>query len=80
VQEVEDRASFLLVRNIAKQNKPLSDSEFMKQCMVDVPEALHQEKKTKRLNMCLSVCLSRRTTVRSDTVTELNAAALLCNV
>jgi len=48
-----------VVYNIAKHNKPFLDSEFVKQCMVDVVEALCPESEIAFEN----ISLSRRTTV-----------------
>jgi hypothetical protein len=52
------QATLLVTHNIANHNKPFSDSEFMKQCMVDVAEVVCPDNKTAFEN----ISLSRRTT------------------
>jgi hypothetical protein len=61
--------------NISKHNKPFSESEFMKQCMVDVAEAVYPENKTAFENISLSritVCCIEE--MNSDLLTQLRCS------
>ena len=64
-------ASFVLSYDIIKHNKPFSDGEFIKKCMLDVVNILCPETKSK----FESVALSRRTVVRH--LTDLSEDLLL---
>ena len=64
-------ASFVLSYDIIKHNKPFSDGECIKKCMLDVVNILYPEAKSK----FESVALSRRTVVRR--LTDLSEDLLL---
>ena len=59
-REAATEASFVMSYDIIKHNKPFSDGEFIKKCMLDVVNILCPETKSK----FESVALSRRTVVR----------------
>ena len=59
-QEDATKASFVLAYKIAKSNKPFSDVEFVKDCMVDAINIVCPEVKSK----IEALHLSRKTTVR----------------
>ena len=60
IQESATKASFLVSYEIAKASKPLSEGEFVKECMVQTAGILCPENKSKFEN----VSLSRRTVTR----------------
>ena len=70
-REAATEASFVLSYDIIKHNKPFSDGEFIKECMLDVVNILCPETKSK----FESVALSRRTVVRR--LTDLSEDLLL---
>jgi len=75
LQKQETWASFSMAYNISKHNKPFSESEFMKQCMVDVAEAVYPENKTAFENISLSritVCCIEE--MNSDLLTQLRCS------
>ncbi|GBM62888.1 hypothetical protein AVEN_11349-1 [Araneus ventricosus] len=45
IQEAATHASYIVAYNIAKNNKALSDREFVKQCMLQVCDVLCPDKK-----------------------------------
>ncbi|GBM45824.1 Prodigiosin synthesizing transferase PigC [Araneus ventricosus] len=57
IQEAATHASYIVAYNIAKNNKALSDGEFVKQCMLQVCDVLCPDKK----NNFQTVSLSRKT-------------------
>ncbi|GBL59021.1 General transcription factor II-I repeat domain-containing protein 2A [Araneus ventricosus] len=57
IQEAATRASYIVAYNIVKNNKALSDGEFVKQCMLQVCDVLCPDKK----NTFQTVSLSRKT-------------------
>ena len=59
-QEAATKASFVLAYKIAKSNKPFSDAEFVKYCMVDAITIVCPEVKSK----IEAIPMSRKTTVR----------------
>ncbi|XP_077971735.1 general transcription factor II-I repeat domain-containing protein 2-like [Styela clava] len=59
-QEAATKASFVLAHKIAKSNKPFSDAEFVKDCMVDAINIVCPEVKSK----IDAIPMSRTTTVR----------------
>ena len=69
--EAATEASFVLSYDIIKHNKPFSDGEFIKECMLDVVNILCPKTKSK----FESVALSRRTVVRR--LTDLSEDLLL---
>ena len=76
LQDSATEASFMIAYNLAKRNKPFSDGEFVKQCMVDCASVLCPDVRSKFEN----VSLSRRTIVRridsiSDVTEQLNTAS-----
>jgi hypothetical protein len=71
LQNSATEASFMVAYNLAKRNKPFSDGEFTKQCMVECASVLCPDVRSK----FESISLSRRTIVRridsiSDELTE----------
>ena len=60
IQDAATEASFIDSYKLAKRNKPLSDGEFIKECMSDLAIIMCTEHKTKSN----SIALSRRTVVR----------------
>ncbi|XP_047100828.1 general transcription factor II-I repeat domain-containing protein 2-like [Schistocerca piceifrons] len=60
LQNSATEASFIFAYNLAKRNKPFSDGEFIKQCMVECASVLCPDVKTK----FESISLSRRTIAR----------------
>ncbi|XP_042242397.1 general transcription factor II-I repeat domain-containing protein 2B-like [Homarus americanus] len=54
------KVSYVIAHKIAKNSKPLSEGEFIKECMIDSASILCPDKK----NQFENVCLSRRTIVR----------------
>ncbi|XP_027861956.1 general transcription factor II-I repeat domain-containing protein 2-like [Xiphophorus couchianus] len=77
IQESSTKASFLLAFKLAKASKPLSEGEFLKECIVDTADLLCPESKGK----FEKISLSRRTVTRrvelidEDLVSELNKKA-----
>ena len=59
-QKSSTHASFMVTYHIAKHNKPFSDGEFIKKCMLDVADQVCPEKRQK----FEEVSLSRRTLAR----------------
>lgn len=59
-QDAATEASFVVSYNLAKRNKPFSDGEFLKACMVDCASLVCPEAKSKFEN----IALSRRSVVR----------------
>ncbi|GBM96894.1 Small nuclear ribonucleoprotein F [Araneus ventricosus] len=57
IQEAATHASYIIAYNIAKNNKALSDGEFVKQCRLQVCDVLCPDKK----NNFQTVSLSRKT-------------------
>ena len=55
IQEAATKASFVLAYKLAKHNKPFSDAEFVKECMLDAVDITCPEVRTK---------IERRTIVR----------------
>lgn len=62
IQEAATKASFMVAHMLAKRNKPFSDGEFVKECMLQVVNVLCPEVNGK----VESVSLSRRTVVRKS--------------
>lgn len=60
IQESSTKASFMLSFKIAKASKPLSEGEFLKECMVETAGILCPESKDK----FEKISLSRRTVTR----------------
>ena len=60
IQEAATKASFVLAYKLAKHNKPFSDAEFVKECMLDAVDITCLEVRTK----IEAISLSRRTLVR----------------
>ena len=60
IQEAATKASFVLAYKLAKHNKPFSDAEFVKECMLDAVDITCPEVRTK----IEAISLSRRTIVR----------------
>lgn len=60
LQNSATEASFMVAYNLAKRNKPFSDGEFIKQCMVECASELCPDVRSKFEN----ISLSRRTIVR----------------
>ena len=60
MQESSTKASFMLSFKIAKASKPLSEDEFLKECMVETAAILCPESKEK----FEKICLSHRTVTR----------------
>ena len=60
IQEAATKASFVLAYKLAKHNKPFSDAEFVKECMLDAVDITCSEGRTK----IKAISLSRRTIVR----------------
>ena len=60
IQEAATKASFVLAYKLAKHNKPFSDGEFVKECMLDAVDITCPEVRTK----IAVISLSRRTIVR----------------
>ena len=60
IQEAATKASFVLSYKLAKHNKPFSDAEFVKECMLDAVDITCPEGRTK----IEAISLSRRTIVR----------------
>ncbi|XP_042206651.1 general transcription factor II-I repeat domain-containing protein 2-like, partial [Homarus americanus] len=54
------KVSYVIAHKIAKNSKPFSEGEFIKECMIDSASILCPDKK----NQFENVCLSRRTIVR----------------
>lgn len=77
IQESSTKASFLLAFKLARASKPLSEGEFLKECMVETAGLLCPESKNKFEN----ISLSRRTVTRrvelidEDLASELNKKA-----
>ena len=66
-QDAATEASFVVSYNLAKRNKPFSDGEFLKACMVDCASIMCPEAKSKFEN----IALSRRSVVRRvDVIAE----------
>ena len=66
-QKSSTHASFMVAYHIAKHNKPFSDGEFIKKCMLDVADQVCPEKRQK----FEEVSLSRRTLARrNETIGE----------
>lgn len=74
IQESSTKASFMLSFKIAKASKPLSEGEFLKECMVETAGILCPESKDK----FEKISLSRRTVTRrvelidEDVISSLN--------
>ena len=71
LQNSATEASLMVAYNLAKRNKPFSDGDFIKQCMVECASVMCPNEKSK----FESISLSRRTVVRridsiSDQLTE----------
>ena len=47
IQEAATKASFVLAYKLAKQNKPFTDTEFVKECMLDAVDITCPEVRTK---------------------------------
>ena len=60
IQEGATKASFILSYKLVKHNKPFSDAEFVKECMLDAVDITCPEVRTK----IEAISLSRRTIVR----------------
>ena len=60
IQEAATKASFVLAYKLDKHNKPFSDAEFVKECMLDAVDITCPEVRTK----IEAISLSRRTIVR----------------
>ena len=60
IQEAATKASFVLAYKLAKHNKPFSDAEFVKECMLDAVDITCPEVRTK----IEAISLSRRIIVR----------------
>jgi len=60
IQESSTKASFMLSFKLAKASKPLSEGEFLKECMVETAGVLCPETKDK----FEKICLSRKTVTR----------------
>ena len=54
------KASYIVAHKVAKQCKPFSDGEFVKECLVDIAELLCPDKQP----TFEKICMSRRTLVR----------------
>ena len=59
IQEATTKASFVLAYKLAKHNKPFSDAEFVKECMLDAVDITCPEVRTK----IEAISRSRRRTI-----------------
>lgn len=79
IQETTTKASFMLSFKLAKVSKPLSEGEFLKECMIETAGLLCPESKGKFEKLSLS----RRTVTRrvelidEDLASKLNSKAVL---
>ncbi|GBN24034.1 General transcription factor II-I repeat domain-containing protein 2A [Araneus ventricosus] len=73
IQEAATHASYIVPYNIAKNNKALSDGEFVKQCTLQVCDVLCPDKK----NNFQTVSLSRKTVTSRIEVIDKNLTSQL---
>ena len=73
IQEVATKASFVLAYKLAKHNKPFSDGEFVKECMLNAVDITCPEVRTN----IEAISLSRRILVRRISGIEQNLSEQL---